>query len=131
MEAPQPVEPQPALPLGPDRLEVPTQVVAGREEVAGVGTVAHPVPHITADQVAKLGQLLEPRSQRRPAPRRGLEQHAHAVHRPEAFGVPRRVATHARITVVEVVARVRHEVADSQGPAPAQFAGKSRCGSFT
>lgn len=78
VEAADPLEADPPVDLLEDRC-VPfrrAEVVAGREQMAGVHAHSQPLPCAAARE--DLLQVLEAVSQRRPLPRRGLEQQADA-----------------------------------------------------
>ena len=126
MEAPEPVQPQDAIPMLPDPVPVVSQIVAGTIEVAGIGAEPHPVPNFHINQGTNPGQALERGPQRGARPRGGLEQQAHPRDLPEAPADPPGVAFLPRLRVINVVARVRHQIAHTEGLATGQLALESR-----
>ena len=110
------------VPLAPNPIILVDQVVACGVEMAGIGTEGDSMAGIVADQGAQQRQLLEGAAQGGAAPGGRLQQdHHRAGHPTEASGVSGRVAGQTGIAVVDVVARVRHQVGNTEGLAAAEL----------
>src|SRR6185369_2312273 len=98
----------------PDLVVPGCEIVTGTEQVTGIEAEADAVPNVRRDPLPKLGQLLEGAAQCGAGAGGPLDQEHHRGHHAETLGIAARIAFQSRFTVVDVVARVRHNRADSE-----------------
>jgi len=115
------------LPLGPDRVRVLYQVVACGVEVAGVGAETDAGTQRFGDEAAQGGKFAEVPPKGGPGARRGLqEDHDLARDRGEAASIIRCVAFDPAFPVIDIVARMRHQVGYPQQFTPPEFRDERR-----
>src|SRR5512145_1485053 len=87
----------------------------------------HPRPNIVRKRVSEVAELLESAPERRARSRRAFDPHFEPTwDGPEAFRVRPGVALYTRVTVVEIVPRMRHDRAHSERARALQLLAKTR-----
>ncbi len=117
------------FPLREHAVVVSGEIVARAVQVTGIQAETDTVAHAGVDPLSQLCQLGESAAQGGTAPSGTLEQNRDVGNGAKTARVAPGVARQAGGTIVDVVARVRHNPADAEGLAAPELEGESPYGS--